>query len=73
SRLGSGSGPGITAMTGSGAYTLLSLWRSVTLRSDQERSKPWRVVMRHLELALIKATAAELAGLRRHRLPPAPD
>ncbi len=39
------------------AYTLLALWRGV---------------MRAIELAVIKATAGELAGLRRHRLAPPP-
>jgi hypothetical protein len=54
------------------AYTLLTLWRGVTLRSDEQRHRPWREVMRGIELALIKATAEQLAGLRRHRLAPAP-
>ena len=54
------------------AYTLLALWRGVTLRSDEQRHRPWRDVMRGIELAIIKATAAELTGLRRHRLAPAP-
>lgn len=54
------------------AYTLLALWRGVTLRSDEQRNRPWRKVMRDIELAVIKATAAELTGLRRHRLAPAP-
>ncbi len=54
------------------AYTLLALWRYVTLRSDEQRHRPWRKVMRDIELAVIKATAGELAGLRRHRLAPPP-
>ena len=54
------------------AYTLLALWRGVTLRSDEQRHRPWRKVMRGIELAVIQATAEQLAGLRRHRLPPAP-
>ncbi len=54
------------------AYTLLALWRGVTLRSNEQRTRPWRGVMRAIELAVIKATAGELAGLRRHRLAPAP-
>ncbi len=55
------------------AYTLLALWRYVTLRSDEQRQRPWRKVMRDIELTVIEATAGELAGLRRHRLatPPA--
>jgi hypothetical protein len=54
------------------AYTLLALWRGVTLRSDEQRNRSWRDVMRSIELAVIKATAEQLAGLRRHRLAPAP-
>lgn len=54
------------------AYTLLTLWRSVTLRSDEHRHRPWRNVMRDIELALIKVTPEQLAGLRRHRLAPPP-
>jgi predicted transposase YbfD/YdcC len=54
------------------AYTLLALWRGVTLRSDEQRHRPWREVMRAIELAVIKATAEQLSGLRRHRLKPVP-
>jgi len=54
------------------AYTLLALWRYVTLRGESQRSRTWRDVMRAIELAVIKASAGELAGLRRHRLAPAP-
>ncbi len=54
------------------AYTLLALWRGVTLRSDEQRTRPWRDVMRSIELAVIKATAEQLTGLRRHRLALAP-
>jgi predicted transposase YbfD/YdcC len=54
------------------AYTLLALWRYVTLRGESQRSQTWRDVMRGIELAVIKASAPELAGLRRHRLAPAP-
>src|SRR5512146_481520 len=54
------------------AYTLLALWRYVTLRSDVQRNRTWREVMRAIELAVIKASAGELAGLRRHGLAPAP-
>jgi hypothetical protein len=52
------------------AYTLLALWRGVTLRSDEERHRPWRDVMRGIELAVIRASAAELVGLRRHAIAP---
>jgi predicted transposase YbfD/YdcC len=54
------------------AYTLLALWRHVTLRGETQRTQTWREVMRGIELAVIKASAGELAGLRRHRLAPAP-
>jgi predicted transposase YbfD/YdcC len=54
------------------AYTLLALWRYVTLRGESQRNQTWREVMRAVELAVIKANAGVLAGLRRHRLAPAP-
>jgi len=43
------------------AYTLLALWRGVTLRSDEQRNRPWRRVMRDVELAVIKANQEEIA------------
>ena len=52
------------------AYTLLSLWRGVTLRSDEQRTRPWRDVMRDILLAAVTATAEHLHALRRHRLAP---
>ena len=54
------------------AYTLLTLWRGVTLRSDEQRTRPWRDVMRGILLAVVTATAEQLSALRRHRLAPAP-
>jgi hypothetical protein len=54
------------------AYTLLSLWRGVTLRSTDQRTRPWRVVMRDIELTVIHVTAEQLAGLRHHGLAPPP-
>jgi predicted transposase YbfD/YdcC len=54
------------------AYTLLTLWRSVTLRSDEHRTRPWRDLMRDIFLAAVTATAVQLENLRRHGLPPAP-
>ena len=50
------------------AYTLTALWRGVTLRSDASRLRPWRELMHELYLCAVTATAAQLAGLRRHRL-----
>ena len=52
------------------AYTLLSLWRGVTLRSAEQRTRPWRDVMRDILLAAVTATAEHLRALRRHRLAP---
>ena len=52
------------------AYTLLSLRRGVTLRSDEQRTRPWRDVMRDILLAAVSATAEHLRALRRHRLAP---
>ncbi len=53
------------------AYTLLALWRYVTLRGESQRNRTWREVMRDIDRAVTKATAEQLAGLRRHRLAPA--
>ncbi len=50
------------------AYTLLSLWRGVTLRSDEQRTRPWRDVMRDTLVAAVTATDDHLLALRRHRL-----
>ncbi len=46
------------------AYTLLALYRSVTLRSDRNRATPWLVLLRSVRDALVAATAEHLAGLR---------
>lgn len=54
------------------AYTLLALWRGVTLRSDEQRHRSWRDVMRGIEIAVFTATEEQLARLRRPRLAPAP-
>jgi predicted transposase YbfD/YdcC len=52
------------------AYTLLGLFRSVTQRSQQHRSTPWKDLMRDIYVALVSATAEQLVGLRsRHALP----
>ncbi len=55
------------------AYDLLTLFRSVTQRAETNRQLPWRSLMRDLYIALVAATAQELAGLRRHLIPPVPD
>jgi hypothetical protein len=54
------------------AYTLLSLFRSITQRSAEARAMPWKRLLRHVSNTLISATAEQLLGLRRHRLPPLP-
>ena len=54
------------------AYTLLSLFRSVTQRSDERRKTPWKDLMRDLYVALVSATAEQLAGLRAREPAPAP-
>ena len=45
------------------AYTLLTLYRAVTLRSDEGRATPWKALLRSVRDALVAATGA-LAGLR---------
>lgn len=54
------------------AYTLLALWKYVTLRSDEQRSRSWTELMREIWLTLVTATAEHLHALSLHRLPPAP-
>ena len=54
------------------AYTLLSLFRSVTQRSAEARAVAWQQLFRHVSNTLVAATAEQLQGLRRHRLPPLP-
>ena len=51
------------------AYTLLALFRSVTQRSEENRTMPWRRLIGHIKNTLVAATAEQLQGLRRHRLP----
>jgi hypothetical protein len=50
------------------AYTLLTLFRSVTQRSDERRNVPWKQLMADVFFALVTTSDAELAGLRRHRV-----
>jgi hypothetical protein len=47
------------------AYTLLSIFRSVTQRSDERRSEAWKELFRRLYDAVLVATADSLAGIRR--------
>ena len=51
----------------------IALFRSVTQRADRNRQRPWRSLMRQIYLALVAATATQLAGIRRHLIPPVPD
>ena len=50
------------------AYTLLTLFRSVTQRSDEQRSMPWKELMRSVSRTLAAADQRTLAGLRRHAI-----
>jgi hypothetical protein len=54
------------------AYTLLSLFRSVTQRCAAARAVAWKQLFRHVTHTLVAATAKQLQGPRRHRLPPPP-
>jgi hypothetical protein len=53
------------------AYNLLTLFRSVTQRSEVNRAVPWLRLMHQIYLTLVAATNDQLAGLR-PRPPPAP-
>jgi len=46
------------------AYTLLALYRAVTLRSDENRATRWKALLRQVRDVLIAATEDQLAGLR---------
>ncbi len=50
------------------AYTLLTLFRSVTQRSEERRSVPWKQLMRDVLFALATTTWQHLNGLRRHNI-----
>ena len=54
------------------AYTLLALFRSVTQRSEENRTMPWRRLIAHIKNTLVAATVEQLQGLRQHRPPPLP-
>jgi hypothetical protein len=53
------------------AYTLLALYRAVTLRSDRARETPWSTLLQSVRDALVAANEAQLAGLRQRDLPAA--
>jgi hypothetical protein len=52
------------------AYTLLSLFRSLTQRSDERRATPWKALMRTVSTTLVTLTDTDVAGLRLHALAP---
>lgn len=54
-------------------YTLLALYRGVTLRAEEHRTTPWKRVMAKFRDALILIDTETVEGLRRKRLamPPA--
>jgi hypothetical protein len=56
----------VVAMLSRIAYTLLSLFRSVTQRSDERRHVPWKLLMTDLLFALTTSTEEQCRGLRRH-------
>ncbi|MBI4702687.1 MAG: ISAs1 family transposase [Deltaproteobacteria bacterium] len=49
------------------AYDLLTLFRSVTQRSEQRRATPWRTLMHWIDRALREATEQDVCGLRARR------
>ena len=46
-------------------YSLLTIFRNVTQRSDHRRHEPWHVLLTRIRDALLLATPAALAGVRR--------
>ena len=54
----------VVAMVRRIAYTLLTLFRSVTQRSDERHATPWRDLVRWFYNAIISATDADLSALR---------
>ena len=44
------------------AYTLLALWRFVTLRADEQRTRSWRAILSDVCLALLTATEIQPAA-----------
>ena len=51
--------------------SILTLYRSVPLRSDESRSTPWRTLLRWVELTLLQLTNAEATPPRRRSRPTA--
>jgi len=59
----------VVAMLRRIAYTLLTLFRSVTQRSDERRHTPWKKLIQSVFRTLIASDQSTLAGLRRHPIP----
>jgi hypothetical protein len=49
------------------AYTLLTLYRSVTQRSDAKRERPWQELLELVRDALVASTEATIASVRRRK------
>jgi hypothetical protein len=52
-------------------YTLLSIFKNVTQRSDHRRHEPWHVLLTRIRDALLLATPATFDGLRKRAAEPA--
>lgn len=48
-------------------YNLLTLYRSVTLRSERNRSQSWTRLLRDIHRSLLRATDEVMAGVRRRK------
>ncbi len=46
------------------AYTLLALFRSITLRSDQSRATRWKALLAWVRDALVAAAPEHMVNLR---------
>lgn len=53
------------------AYTLLTLWKGRTLKSDENRAAPWKRVFLWVQRALEQASVADWADLRQRKACPA--
>jgi hypothetical protein len=53
------------------AYTLLALWKGRTLKSDDNRTAPWKRVFLWVQRALEQASTADWADLRERKACPA--
>jgi hypothetical protein len=58
----------VVAMLRRIAYTLLTLFRSVTQRSDERRHMPWKKLIKSIFRTLVASGQSTLAGLRPHPL-----